>query len=94
MKKALDSALCILDADTRKAVQSVYYQGNSVKHTVRVLGCSTQAVYEKTRKGFWKILHSTHRAELESFMWDGYHYNEYAYSEFAELEDEDSEFLI
>ena len=94
LKKALDSALCILDADTRKAVQSVYYQGNSMKHTARVLGCSTQAVYEKTRKGFWKILHSTHRAELESFMWDGYHYNEYAYSEFAELEDEDSEFLI
>ncbi len=94
LKKALDSALRILDADTRKAVQSIYYQGNSVKHTARVLGCSAQAVYEKTRKGFWKILHSPHRTELEGFMWDGYRYNEYAYSEFADLEDEGSEFLI
>lgn len=94
LKKALDSALRILDADTRKAVQSIYYQGNSVKQTARILGCSPQAVYEKTRKGFWKILHSPHRAELESFMWDGYHYNEYVYSEFADMEDEDSEFLV
>lgn len=94
LKKALDLALAILDSDTRKAVQSIYYQGNSVKQTARILGCSTQAVYEKTRKGFWKILHSSHRAELESFMWDGYRYNEYAYSEFAEMEDEDSEFLV
>lgn len=94
LKKALDSALRILDADTRKAVQSIYYQGNSVKYTARVLGCSAQAVYEKTRKGFWKILHSTHRAELEGFMWDGYRYNEFAYSEFAEIENEESEFLI
>lgn len=94
LKKTLDSALCILDADTRKAVQSIYYQGNSVKQTAQMLGCSTQAVYEKTRKGFWKILHSSHRAELESFMWDGYRYNEYAYSEFADMEGQDSEFLI
>ena len=94
LKKALDSALRILDADTRKAVQSIYYQGNSVKQTAQILGCSPQAVYEKTRKGFWKILHSAHRAELESFMRDGYRYNEYAYSEFAEMEDEDSEFLV
>lgn len=94
LKKALDSALAILDADTRKAVQSIYYQGNSVKQTAGILGCSTQAVYEKTRKGFWKILHSPHRAELEGFMWDGYRYNEYAYSEFADMEDEASGFLV
>lgn len=94
LKKALDSALRILDADTRKAVQSIYYQGNSVKQTAQILGCSPQAVYEKTRKGFWKILHSAHRAELETFMGDGYRYNEYAYSEFAEMEDEDSGFLV
>lgn len=94
LKKALDSALSILDAQTVRAVQSIYYQGNSVKRTAQMLGCSTQAVYEKTRKGFWKILHSPHRAELESFMWDGYRYNEYAYSEFADMEGEDSEFLV
>ena len=94
LKKALDLALSILDAQTVRAVRSIYYQGNSVKQTAQMLGCSAQAVYEKTRKGFWKILHSPHRAELESFMWDGYRYNEYAYSEFAELEYEESEFLI
>ncbi len=94
LKKALDSALAILDAQTVRAVQSIYYQGNSVKQTAQILGCSPQAVCEKTRKGFWKILHSPHRAELETFMWDGYRYNEYAYSEFADMEDEDSGFLV
>lgn len=94
LKKVLDSALSILDADARTAIQSIYYQRNSIKQTAHMLGCSTQAVYEKVRKGFWRILHSPHRAELEGFMWDGYRYNEYAYSEFAELEEEGSEFLI
>lgn len=94
LKKALDSALSILDAQTVRAVRSIYYQGNSVKQTAQMLGCSAQAVCEKTRKGFWKILHSPHRAELEGFMWDGYRYNEYAYSEFADMEDEDSGFLV
>lgn len=94
LKKALDSALAILDVQTVRAVQSIYYQGNSVKQTAQILGCSPQAVCEKTRKGFWKILHSPHRAELETFMWDGYRYNEYAYSEFADMEGEYSEFLV
>jgi len=51
-------------------------------------------VSDRIRAGFWKILHSGHRKELESFMWDGYRYNEYLYSEYAETEDEENEFLI
>lgn len=93
LKQALDSALSILDMDSRAAILSIYYQGNTVGRTAEIFGCSRQAVYEKTRKGFWKILHSSHMEELKSFMPDGYRYNEYAYSEFAEGE-ESSEFLV
>lgn len=93
LKEALDSALAILDTDSRTAIQSIYYQGNTVGRTAEIFGCSRQAVYEKTRKGFWKILHSSHMEKLKSFMPDGYRYNEYAHSEFAEGE-ESSEFLI
>ena len=95
LKKALDSALSILDMDARATIQSLYFQQNSMKRTAELFGCSTQAVYEKTRRGFWKILHSSHRVELEGFMWEGYHYNEYVYSEFAEIKEEESnKFLI
>lgn len=96
LKKALDSALGCLDKNTRVAIQSVYYQSNSMERTAELFGCSRQAICEKIRKGFWKILHSPHRAELEGFMWEGYHFNEYAYSEFADMQeiDEENEFLI
>lgn len=94
LKRALDSALSILDMGTKTAVWSVYYQGNSMGQTAQILGCSAQAVSEKIHRGSWKILHSSHRKELESFMPEGYRYNEYAYSEFAEIKGSGSEFLI
>ncbi len=94
LKRALDSALSILDMGARTAIRSVYYQGNSMRQTARLLGCSAQAVCKKIQGGFWKILHSGHRKELEGFMPEGYRYNEYAYSEFAETNGEGSEFLI
>lgn len=96
LKKALDSAISILDLETRSAIQSIYYQRNSIRQTAELFGCSRQAIYEKTRKGFWKILHSSHLEELESFMPEGYRYNKYVYSGFAELEEEDesNKFLI
>ncbi len=92
LKKALDAALSILDADTKMVIQSIYYQQNSVRQAARLFGCSRQCIYEKTRRGFWKIQHSPHRKVLECFMWDGYHYNEYRYSEFADMEE--NEFLL
>ncbi len=92
LKKALDAALLILDTDTRMVIQSIYYQQNSVSQTARIFGCSRQCIYDKTHKGFWKILHSPHRKVLECFMWDGYKYNEYLYSEFADIEE--NEFLL
>ena len=94
LKRALDSALSILDMDTKTAIRSVYYQGNSMRQTALLLGCSAQAVCTKIQGGFWKILHSGHRKELESFMPEGYHYNEYMYSEFAEVNGAGSEFLV
>ncbi len=92
LKKALDAALSILDTDTKMVIQSIYYQQNSVMQTARIFGCSRQCIYDKTQKGFWKILHSPHRKVLECFMWDGYQYNEYIYSEFADIEE--NEFLL
>lgn len=94
LKRALDSALSILDAESRSAVCSVYYQGYSLRQAALLFGCSAQAVSNKIQRGFWKILHSEHRKELESFMPEGYRYNEYVYSEFAEIDGAGSEFLI
>ncbi len=94
LKKALDSALAILDADTRALIQSVYYQRNTRERTAEIFGCSKQNVSEKIGRGFWKILHSSKLKELESFMPDGYRWNEYLFSEYAEMEDADNEFLL
>lgn len=94
LKKALDSSLALLDHETSAMIQSVYYQGNSMRKTAEIFGCAVQNVSDRIRAGFWKILHSSHRKALESFMWDGYQYNEYLYSEYAETEDEENEFLI
>ena len=83
-----------MDKKTVLMIRCVYYQKNNRTKTAEIFGCSRQAVDERINKGFYKILHSKHRQKLESFMWEGYHYNEYTYSEFAELEDENNEFLI
>ena len=94
LKEALDAALSILDHETSAMIQSVYYQGNTREWTARIFGCSIQNVSVRISAGFWRILHSSHRTELESFMWEGYKYNEFAYSEYAGTEDEENEFLI
>lgn len=96
LKAALDSALSILDAETRSMIQNVYYQGNTREQTAAIYNCSKQNVCDMIDSGFWKILHSAHRENLESFMWDGYKFNESRYSQYAALsqEDEENEFLI
>lgn len=94
LKKTLQEALSILDQDTKAVVHSTFYQRNSLEQTAEIFGCSKQAVFERQAKGFYRILHSEYRTKLESFMWEGYHYNEYAYSEFANIENIENEFLI
>lgn len=96
LKNALDDALGILDYETSAMIRNVYFQKNSMEQTAEIFGCSVQNVSARIGAGFWKILHSRHRERLESFMWDGYEYNEFQHSQYAELdsEDEENEFLI
>lgn len=97
LKKALDEAMSILDWRTRIAIQSVYYQQNSMEFTAGILGCSRQMVSDRIHRGFYKILQSKHRKELESFMWEGYHMNPRHLSNYVDMEEIDimgSEFLL
>ncbi|MCC8059678.1 MAG: sigma-70 family RNA polymerase sigma factor [Clostridiales bacterium] len=94
LKEALDSALSILDNETAAMIRCSYYQGNSWRQTAQIFGCTVQNVSRRIYAGFWKILHSGHREDLESFMWEGYCYNEFAYSGYENPEDEENEFLI
>lgn len=63
-----------------------------------MFGCSRQAVDGRIKKGFYKILHSKHRARLESFMWEGYHVPPGRLSGYAggleEIDKVGSEFLL
>lgn len=73
LHEELEEALSILDSKTVCMIRFVYYQRNSYARTAEVFGCSRQAVEERIKKGFYKILHSGHREKLEGFMWEGYH---------------------
>lgn len=76
-------------------INCVYFQGYSRARTAELFGCSRQNVNERIGKGFNKILHSPHPAILESFMGNGYRYNERAYSGYAELDEiTENEFLV
>lgn len=91
----LEKALKILDPVTRNMIYSVYYQGYSKARTAELFRCSKQNVCERIGKGFYRILHSPHREILEGFLGDGCRYNEYAYSEYADLDVEvDNKFLV
>ncbi len=93
----LDAALRILDQKTALMIHCAYYQGNSYAGTAKIFGCSRQAVGERIKKGFYKILHSEHRERLERFMWDGYHVDQYRLSNYVNMEEIDymgSELLL
>lgn len=97
LHEELEEALSILDNKTALMIKCVYYQRNSYARTAEIFGCSRQAVDERIKKGFYKILHSRHREKLESFMWEGYHVNPKRLSDYADMEEIDnmgSEFLL
>ncbi len=83
----LDAALRILDHKTALMIRCAYYQGNGYAGTAKVFGCSRQAVDERIKKGFYRILHSEHREKLESFMWEGYHVDPRRLSDYADMEE-------
>ncbi len=83
----LDAALRILDHKTALMIRCTYYQGNGYAGTAKVFGCSRQAVDERIKKGFYRILHSEHREKLESFMWEGYHVAPQRLSDYADMEE-------
>ena len=97
LHKELESALSLLDNKTALMIRCAYYQRNSYTRTAAIFGCSKQAVEERIKKGFYKILHSKHREVLESFMWEGYHVNPRRLSDYVDMEEIDnmgSEFLL
>lgn len=93
----LEKALSFLDAKTALMIRCVYYQRHSYARTAEIFGCSRQAVDERVKKGFYKILHSRHREKLEGFMWEGYHAGPQRLSDYVDMEEIDnmvSEFLL
>lgn len=85
----LDAALRILDHKTALMIRCAYYQGNGYAGTAKAFGCSRQAVDERIKKGFYKILHSEHRERLESFMWEGYHVDPRRLNDYVDMEEID-----
>lgn len=97
LHEELEAALSILDNKTALMIRCAYYQRNNYAKTAEIFGCSRQAVDERIKKGFYKILHSKHRERLESFMWEGYHVDPRRLSDYADMEEIDnmgSEFLL
>lgn len=97
LHEELEAVLSILDNKTALMVRCVYYQGNGYAKTAKIFGCSRQAVDERIKKGFYKILHSKHREQLESFMWEGYRVDPRRLSDYVDMEEIDnmgSEFLL
>ena len=97
LHEELEAALSILDDKTALMIRCVYYQRNNYNKTAEIFGCSRQAVDERIKKGFYKILHSKHREKLESFMWEGYRVDPRRLSDYVDIEEIDnlgSEFLL
>lgn len=97
LHEELEGALSILDNKTALMIKCAYYQRNNYTKTAKIFGCSRQAVDERIKKGFYKILHSRYREKLESFMWEGYHVNPRRLSDYVDMEEIDnmgSEFLL
>lgn len=97
LHEELEAALSILDNKTALIIRCAYYQRNSYTKTAKIFGCSKQAVDERIKTGFYKILHSKHRKKLESFMWEGYHVDPKRLSDYVDMEEIDkmgSEFLL
>ena len=95
LHEELEAALSILDNKTAMMIRCAYYQGNNYTKTAEIFGCSRQAVDERIRKGFYKILHSRHRKRLESFMWEGYHVDSRRLRDYVEeIDNISSDFLL
>ncbi len=97
LHEELEAALSILDSKTALMIKCAYYQRNNYAKTAEIFGCSRQAVDERIKKGFYKILHSKHKEILESFMWEGYHVDLRRLSDYVDMEEIDnigSEFLL
>lgn len=90
LHEELEAALSILDNKTALMVRCVYYQGNNYAKTAEIFGCRRQAVNERIKKGFYKILHSKHREQLESFMWEGYRVDPRRLSDYVDMEEIDN----
>lgn len=71
-------------------IRCAHYQRNSYTKTAEIFGCSRQAVDERIKKGFYKILHSRHKGKLEGFMWEGYQVNPRRLSDYVNMDEIDN----
>lgn len=97
LHEVLEEALSILDDRTALMIRCVYYQQNSYTKTAEIFRCTRQAVDERIKKGFYKILHSKYRKKLEGFMWEGYYMKPSRLSGYVDMEGIDTigcEFLL
>ncbi|MDE7274235.1 MAG: sigma-70 family RNA polymerase sigma factor [Lachnospiraceae bacterium] len=90
LHEELEAALSILDDKTALMIRCAYYQRKSYARTAEIFSCTRQAVDERIKKGFYKILHSKYRRKLESFMWEGYHVDPRRLSDYADMEEIDN----
>ena len=90
LHESLEEALSILDEKTALMIRCAYYQRNTFNRTAEIFSCTRQAVDERIKKGFYKILHSKYRRKLESFMWEGYHVDPGRLSDYVDMEEVDN----
>jgi len=86
----LAKALAELDDSTRLMIMQIYYQGATYQETADTFRLSRQAINERVRKGFYKIIHGEYCKRLETFMWDGFHANPLLWSDYADTEEIDN----
>lgn len=97
LHEELEKVLNTLDKKTALMIRCIYYQRHSSAETGEIFRCTRQAVDKRVKEGFYKIITSKYRKELESFMWEGYKTDMQKinnYADMEEVEEKSKEFLL
>ena len=97
LHEELEKVLNTLDERTALMIRCIYYQNRNYTKTADIVRCTKQAVNTRVKKGFYKIVNSKYREELESFMWEGYKADIKRLEEYVDMEEVEEmskEFLL
>lgn len=97
LHEELEKVLNTLDERTALMIRCIYYQNRNYTKTADIFRCTKQAVNTRVKKGFYKIVNSKYREELESFMWEGYKADIKRLEEYVDMEEVEEmskEFLL